>query len=379
MSELRELLRKQTVEELAVAAPPHRPNPGNQQEDPPLDTARRRKRVTLEISGFDPDAFTDALDEDDEYDETSDGSSNESDASSVESDDKQLAPHQRVALPGPDTPVLPGTRVVWNGWAATVLLDHSGGASVVRIAVHMACPVEMTEMLEPLGGNPREVDCARSDLAVDPLPAGSMQRHTRSVQLNHLGERVGLKLASVGVKNWVCVTKVMADSPAETAGLMAGDYILEVVGKTIDRLCWESVQGSATSTAVSNREMEHQSGSSARRMTKVVGIVSDEISRQVASKGRSTATDIVVARHATLTVLNPDDTRATYIDLTETPSLGFKIDDVSCRVAAVTVGGASERQGLRVGASIIEVAGTPVGRFRADLIQLLAMTISQQE
>lgn len=379
VSELRALLRQQTRDELAVVDATPIPHELEQAEPPPLIDGR--KRVTLEISGFNPDEFTDVLDEDDEYDAISDGSSDDS-VSSDESDCEHLAPHQREELPPAEIGLADGTRVVWNGWAAAVTsgTEQTSSSELVRIEVHQACPVEVTEMLAPQGGNPRFVNCMRSELTFDPLPAASMRRHSLSVILQHPGQTVGLKVASVGVKNWVFVTKVKPRSPAADAGIVAGDFLVEVGGKTINRLCWEAEHASErNSGTIADRPMEHQSGQSARRLQDVVHVVSSAIARLCSQRQRDSGAEVVVARHATLTILNPDASRASFVDLTNAPSLGFVIDDTSCRIAAVTVGGLADLQGMRVGASVIEVAGTPVGGHRADLLLFLSMLIGQRE
>ena len=66
---------------------------------------------------------------------------------------------------------------------------------------------------------------------------------------------------------------------------------------------------------VTRREMQVQSGRAARRQQDVVRVVSSEITRQMKSSARRTnpALEIVVGRHATLTVLNPGAANVTHV------------------------------------------------------------------
>ena len=200
-------------------------------------------------------------------------------------------------------------------------IDQPADASRMRVWVHPSCPAEVTQSLPPTDGATRRIDCARSELSFDPLFAGSACRLARNVILSFSGESLGLKLASVGVRNWVVVARVKPNGPAAAAGIVAGDRILEVGGKTVNRMCWEAARvADVTGPAigfdeVTRREMQVQSGRAARRQQDVVRVVSSEITRQMKSSARRTnpALEIVVGRHATLTVLNPGAANVTHV------------------------------------------------------------------
>ena len=108
--------------------------------------------------------------------------------------------------------------------------------------MHPSCPPELTQSRPPTIGNPQRVDCARNELAFDPLFAGSARRIARNAVPTFPGEPLGLKLVSVGARSWVVIARVKPGGPAATAGLVPGDRILEVGGKTINRMCWEAAR-----------------------------------------------------------------------------------------------------------------------------------------